>query len=42
MSEDDPKNTKLVQKVARKLHAQLTEGCGKKWCQNKVQKNATS
>jgi hypothetical protein len=42
MSEDDPKNTKLVQKVARKLHAQLTEGCGKKWCQNKYCATSTN
>lgn len=36
VTEDDPKNIKLIQRVARKLHTQLTHGCGNNWCQNKV------
>ncbi|KAI8086498.1 ubiquitin fusion degradation protein UFD1-domain-containing protein [Halteromyces radiatus] len=35
VTEDDPNNVKLVQRVARKLHGQLTMGCGNAWCQNK-------
>ncbi|KAI7897989.1 ubiquitin fusion degradation protein UFD1-domain-containing protein [Cokeromyces recurvatus] len=33
--EDDPKNVKLIQRVARKIHSQLTVGCGNEWCRNK-------
>ncbi|KAI9243665.1 ubiquitin fusion degradation protein UFD1-domain-containing protein [Phascolomyces articulosus] len=32
---DDPKNVKLIQRVARKLHSQLTVGCGHAYCRNK-------
>ncbi|RCH97761.1 hypothetical protein CU098_001330, partial [Rhizopus stolonifer] len=35
ITEDDPKNTKLIQRIARKLHSQLTVGCGHDWCRNK-------
>ncbi|KAK4510543.1 Tlg2-vesicle protein [Mucor velutinosus] len=35
ITEDDPKNAKLMQRVARKLHSQLTVGCGNAWCRNK-------
>ncbi|CAO3589789.1 unnamed protein product [Absidia cylindrospora] len=35
VTEDDPKNVKLVQRVVRKLHGQMTIGCGHSWCQNK-------
>jgi hypothetical protein len=38
VTEDDPKNVKLVQRVARKLHGQMTMGCGHSWCQNMVSK----
>ncbi|KAG1469755.1 hypothetical protein G6F56_003074 [Rhizopus delemar] len=33
-TEDDPKNAKLVQRVARKIHSQLITGCGNEWCRN--------
>lgn len=36
ITEDDPKNAKLIQRVARRIHAQLTVGCGNAWCRNKV------
>ncbi|KAI9363587.1 hypothetical protein BD770DRAFT_195032 [Pilaira anomala] len=36
ITEDDPKNAKLIQRVARKLHSQLTTGCGNAWCRNKI------
>ncbi|KAG2214422.1 hypothetical protein INT47_000978 [Mucor saturninus] len=35
ITEDDPKNAKLIQRVARRLHSQLTLGCGNEWCRNK-------
>ncbi|KAI8391224.1 ubiquitin fusion degradation protein UFD1-domain-containing protein [Radiomyces spectabilis] len=41
VSEDDPKNMKLIQRVARKLHSQLTVGCEKSWCGNKFCATAT-
>ncbi|KAF9200063.1 hypothetical protein BGZ49_009727 [Haplosporangium sp. Z 27] len=31
---EDPKNQKLVQRLARKYHSQLMAGCGNKWCRN--------
>ncbi|KAF9089550.1 hypothetical protein BGX27_002454 [Mortierella sp. AM989] len=31
---EDPKNQKLVQRLARKYHSQLMTGCGNKWCRN--------
>ncbi|KAF9308306.1 hypothetical protein BGZ91_007863 [Linnemannia elongata] len=31
---EDPKNQKLVQRLARKYHAQLMTGCGNNWCRN--------
>ncbi|KAI8067783.1 ubiquitin fusion degradation protein UFD1-domain-containing protein [Gongronella butleri] len=34
VTEDDPQNVKLIQRVARRLHTQLTHGCGNAWCQN--------
>ncbi|CAO3646328.1 unnamed protein product [Cunninghamella echinulata] len=36
VTEDDPKHIKLIQRVARKIHTQLTHGCGNSWCQNKL------
>ncbi|KAF7722911.1 hypothetical protein EC973_002591 [Apophysomyces ossiformis] len=35
VTEDDPKNVKLIQRIARRLHQQLTIGCGNTWCRNK-------
>ncbi|KAI9323475.1 ubiquitin fusion degradation protein UFD1-domain-containing protein [Dichotomocladium elegans] len=35
VTDDDPKNVKLLQRVARKLHSQLTVGCGHSYCRNK-------
>ncbi|KAG0169613.1 hypothetical protein DFQ28_010246 [Apophysomyces sp. BC1034] len=35
VTEDDPTNIKLIQRIARKLHAQLTVGCANHWCCNK-------
>ncbi|KAJ2962192.1 hypothetical protein NQZ79_g2688 [Umbelopsis isabellina] len=35
ISTNDPGNVKLMQRVARKYHLQLTSGCGKQWCRNK-------
>ncbi|KAG0279468.1 hypothetical protein BGZ96_001952 [Linnemannia gamsii] len=34
ISTEDPKNQKLVQRLARKYHAQLMTGCGNNWCRN--------
>ncbi|KAF9085898.1 hypothetical protein BGX29_001697 [Mortierella sp. GBA35] len=31
---EDPKNQKLVQRLARRYHAQLMTGCGNSWCRN--------
>ncbi|KAI1317381.1 hypothetical protein EDD11_008561 [Mortierella claussenii] len=31
---EDPKNQKLVQRLARKYHLQLMTGCGNVWCRN--------
>ncbi|KAG0043822.1 hypothetical protein BGZ83_010999 [Gryganskiella cystojenkinii] len=31
---EDPKNQKLIQRLARKYHAQLMQGCGNNWCRN--------
>ncbi|KAK3836905.1 MAG: ubiquitin fusion degradation protein UFD1-domain-containing protein [Linnemannia gamsii] len=31
---EDPKNQKLVQRLARKYHSQLMTGCGNNWCRN--------
>ncbi|KAF9914186.1 hypothetical protein BX616_008790 [Lobosporangium transversale] len=31
---EDPKNQKLVQRLARKYHSQLMTGCGNSWCRN--------
>ncbi|KAG0302111.1 hypothetical protein BGZ97_002490 [Linnemannia gamsii] len=31
---EDPKNQKLVQRLARKYHSQLMSGCGNNWCRN--------
>ncbi|KAF9162765.1 hypothetical protein DFQ26_003254 [Actinomortierella ambigua] len=31
---DDPKHQKLIQRLARKYHAQLMSGCGNAWCKN--------
>ncbi|KAI8143773.1 ubiquitin fusion degradation protein UFD1-domain-containing protein [Fennellomyces sp. T-0311] len=35
VTDADPKNVKLIQRVARKLHSQLTVGCGHSYCRNK-------
>ncbi|KAI9494269.1 hypothetical protein BDB00DRAFT_318824 [Zychaea mexicana] len=35
VTDDDPKNVKLIQRVARKLHSQLTVGCNHPYCRNK-------
>ncbi|KAF9432413.1 hypothetical protein BGZ76_010838 [Entomortierella beljakovae] len=35
ISTDDPKNQKLVQRLAKKYHSQLMTGCGNSWCRNK-------
>ncbi|KAF9978577.1 hypothetical protein BGZ73_001750 [Actinomortierella ambigua] len=32
---DDPKYQKLIQRLARKYHAQLMTGCGNSWCKNR-------
>ncbi|KAF9189676.1 hypothetical protein BGZ51_009268 [Haplosporangium sp. Z 767] len=32
---EDPKNQKLIQRLARKYHTQLMQGCGNNWCRNK-------
>ncbi|KAG9299024.1 hypothetical protein G9A89_020337 [Geosiphon pyriformis] len=32
---DDPMNKKLMTRLARKYHQQLTVGCGQIWCKNK-------
>ncbi|EPB87006.1 hypothetical protein HMPREF1544_06224 [Mucor circinelloides 1006PhL] len=42
ITEDDPKNAKLIQRVARKLHSQLTVGCGNAWCRNKYCATSTN
>ncbi|KAG0207996.1 hypothetical protein BGX28_000940 [Mortierella sp. GBA30] len=34
MPTEDPKNQKLVQRLARRYHSQLMSGCGNKWCRN--------
>jgi hypothetical protein len=36
VSTNDPGNIKLIQRVARKYHSQLTSGCGRMSCKNKV------
>ncbi|CAO3637227.1 unnamed protein product [Mucor hiemalis] len=41
ITEDDPKNVKLIQRVVRKSHSQLTVGCGNGWCRNKHCATAT-
>ncbi|KAF9425340.1 hypothetical protein BGZ94_007605 [Podila epigama] len=35
VSTDDPKHQKLIQRLAKKYHAQLMTGCGNSWCQNR-------
>ncbi|KAI8647502.1 ubiquitin fusion degradation protein UFD1-domain-containing protein [Parasitella parasitica] len=42
ITEDDPKNVKLIQRVARKIHSQLTVGCGNRWCRNKYCATSTN
>ncbi|KAG2188582.1 hypothetical protein INT44_001337 [Umbelopsis vinacea] len=41
VSTNDPGNIKLIQRVARKYHSQLTSGCGRMSCKNKFCATAT-
>lgn len=34
VSTEDPKHQKLVQRLAKRYHTQLTDGCGNSWCRN--------
>ncbi|CAG8556505.1 7631_t:CDS:2 [Ambispora leptoticha] len=39
---NDPMNRKLLTRLARKYHHQLTTGCGNAWCKNKYCASGTS
>jgi len=34
VSTEDPRHQKMLQRLAKKYHAQLTEGCKNSWCRN--------